>query len=60
MAGLSLFFTSHSDQICRNHLLHHGIKAGFVPPAQSLTGLGGVAEQKVNLSRAEIPRIDLN
>jgi hypothetical protein len=39
MPALSLFFASYDRQICRDHLLHHIIEAGPMPPAKPLTGL---------------------
>jgi hypothetical protein len=60
MATFSYFLASHNCQICRDHLLHQVVKARFVPPAESLACFGRVAEQKIDLSRTKIPRVDLN
>src|SRR6516225_6025379 len=60
MPASSLFLPSDNLKICRNHLIHHVIEAGFVSPAKPLTGLGWIAQQKIDFGGAEIARIDCN
>src|SRR5258708_7322759 len=47
-------------QILPDHLGHEIVELGFVPPTQPLVGLGGVADQEVDLCRAEIARVDFD
>src|SRR5581483_11544735 len=45
-------------QIARHHLLHQLRKACLRPPAEPLPRLAGIADQQIDLGRAEIDRIN--
>src|SRR5712671_1045071 len=50
----------HLPAVALDHLLDEIRKARLVAPAELLMRLSGIAEQKVDLGRTEIPRIDLD
>src|SRR5450631_1746060 len=60
MAVLTLFFAAHGCKVGLDHLLHQLVEAGFVPPAEPLMCLGGIAEQEVNLGGPEIAGVDFD
>ena len=56
----ALLFAAHSDEVGFNHLLHQIVEAGFMPPAEPLTRLGGVADQEIDLGGTEIAGVNLD
>lgn len=44
-------------QVLDDHFLHQPVEAGFCHPAEFLTRLAGIAEQRLHLGRPEIARV---
>ena len=60
MTIFTLLFMARDRKVGLDHLFYQLVKGCFVPPAEPLVRLGGIAEQEIDLSGSEIARVDFD
>src|SRR5262249_4744406 len=58
LAALALMLLAHGLEVARDHFRNELAEAGLVGPAEFLAGLARIAQQEIDLRRAEIARVD--